>query len=188
MKKCSMCSEEKSIKDFCRNIKNKDGLNASCKLCKKKYNKIYREKNRNKESIRMKEWRKNNTDKVKMYNSTIKEKTNQHQRNRRKDPLVKLYLSLIKGLNSSLKSKGVKKKYKSETILGCSILEFKLYIENKFEDGMNWKNHTKYGWHLDHIYPKSKAKNEEEVYSLHHYTNFQPLWWKDNLVKYNKII
>jgi hypothetical protein len=51
---------------------------------------------------------------------------------------------------------------------------------------MNWQNHGE--WHFDHIYPVSLAKNEEELIKLNHYTNFQPLWKKDNLEKRNKII
>jgi hypothetical protein len=51
---------------------------------------------------------------------------------------------------------------------------------------MTWENQGQ--WHLDHIYPISLAKNEQEVIKLNHYTNFQPLWAKDNLTKHNKII
>ena len=51
---------------------------------------------------------------------------------------------------------------------------------------MNWENAGK--WHLDHIYPVSLAKDEEELLKLNHYTNFQPLWAVDNIKKGNKII
>ena len=51
---------------------------------------------------------------------------------------------------------------------------------------MNWKNYGE--WHLDHIIPISYAKKEEEIYELNHYTNFQPLWAKDNLSKGNRFI
>jgi len=51
---------------------------------------------------------------------------------------------------------------------------------------MSWEN---YGdWHIDHIIPISSAKNNDEVYKLNHYTNFQPLWALDNMKKSNKII
>ena len=51
---------------------------------------------------------------------------------------------------------------------------------------MNWDNLGE--WHLDHIYPVSLSKDEEELIKLNHYTNFQPLWAIDNMIKGNKII
>jgi len=36
--------------------------------------------------------------------------------------------------------------------------------------------------------PISSAKSKKEVILLNHYTNFQPLLIKDNLIKSNKII
>ena len=77
-----------------------------------------------------------------------------------------------------------KKSAKTEIILGCTVLEFRNYIESKFIDGMNWKNQGK--WHLDHIKPLALGTNEEEVIELNHYTNFQPLWAIDNLRKGSK--
>jgi len=73
----------------------------------------------------------------------------------------------------------------TETILGCTINEFINYIECKFTEGMTLKNYGE--WHLDHIYPVSLAKDEEELIKLNHYTNFQPLWAIDNIKKGNKI-
>jgi len=43
-------------------------------------------------------------------------------------------------------------------------------------------------WHLDHIIPLATTKTEKDVIRLNHYTNFQPLWAKDNLSKGYKII
>lgn len=38
-----------------------------------------------------------------------------------------------------------------------------------------WKDAKNYGWDLDHKIPISTTQNEKEVYTLNHYTNFQPL-------------
>ena len=58
---------------------------------------------------------------------------------------------------------------------------------------MTWDNNGMYSkskltWQIDHIIPISYAKSEEEIYKLNHYSNFQPLWAKDNLSKGNRFI
>lgn len=68
-------------------------------------------------------------------------------------------------------------------LLGCTIDFFKEYIKNQFKDSMSWKNYGK--WHLDHIKPcksfdLSKDYNQEACF---HYSNYQPLWAYDNIVK-----
>jgi len=80
------------------------------------------------------------------------------------------------------------KKTRTHLLVGCSIQELKNYIEKQFVNNMSWENWGQFGWHLDHIKPLSSAKNLEEMYSLCHYTNLQPLWWWDNLSKSDKII
>jgi len=69
--------------------------------------------------------------------------------------------------------------------LGCSIAEFKSYIESKFEPGMTWDNWTTHGWHLDHILPLCSfdLTDPEEAKKACHYTNMRPLWAKENLQK-----
>jgi hypothetical protein len=89
-------------------------------------------------------------------------------------------------ISKTIREFGKVKKSKSYEILGCSFLEFKEHLENKFLDGMDWTNYGE--WHLDHIKPISLAKNEKELLELNHYTNFQPLWAFDNISKGNKFI
>jgi len=89
-------------------------------------------------------------------------------------------------IKNSLIRKGYSKSSRTHEILGVTYEYFKIYIENKFTDGMSWDN---YGdWHLDHIIPISSAKSLEEAINLCFYENFQPLWAKDNRAKSNKIL
>jgi hypothetical protein len=50
---------------------------------------------------------------------------------------------------------------------------------------MSWYNQSE--WHYDHYYPVSLAQTEQDMYIFNHYTNFRPLWAKDNLTKSNKV-
>ena len=93
----------------------------------------------------------------------------------------------------SFKRIGTKKNTKTEHILGCTIQEFKTYIENQFECWMTLENHGIYTgvynetWQLDHIEPISNATTPEDIIRLNHYTNFQPLCSKKNLEKSNML-
>jgi hypothetical protein len=92
-------------------------------------------------------------------------------------------------VNAALKASGARKSKGMEDLLGCSIGFFKSYIESKFLDGMNWGNYTFFGWHIDHIKPCASFNltREKEQKKCFHYTNLQPLWWRDNLTKGAKI-
>jgi hypothetical protein len=70
--------------------------------------------------------------------------------------------------------------------LGCTIDEFKIYLESKFAPGMTWENMG--DWHIDHIQPLAKYNLEdlEQFKQACHYTNLQPLWKIDNLKKGSK--
>jgi hypothetical protein len=52
---------------------------------------------------------------------------------------------------------------------------------------MKWDNLGTY-WQIDHILPVSLAMNEEDVLTLNHYSNLQPLWQDENARKSNKIL
>lgn len=200
---CIKCGYEKSKIEF-----NKHG--SKCKDCeieyyrknkekislrKKKYNLENPEKRKenwnnyysiNKELILEKGRKRYNKVYKSIYYKKNKEKiiskVKERYDNRIKDePLFKLKYILRGIIRKSLLSKGFKKNDRTEKIIGCSCLEFKSYIESKFEPWMTWDNHGKYngelnyGWDIDHIIPTSSANTEEELIKLNHYTNLQPL-------------
>jgi len=91
-------------------------------------------------------------------------------------------------LKEYLKYKNISQTNKTFQYIGCTPKELKTYIENKFQPGMTWDNWGVYGWHIDHVVALSSAKTEDELMKLFHYTNLQPLWAKDNILKSDKVI
>jgi len=180
MKICNSCKIKKELIEFNKHQKMKDGYKNQCKICLNNYEKIRYENNKDKILKYQKEYYLENK-------SNIIKRVGLYVKNKKcTDTLFKLKYNISCLINVSIKSKCFTKKSKTYKILGCSFEDFKIYIENQFTKGMNWENRKE--WHLDHIYPVSLAKNEKELIRLNHYTNFQPLWAKDNLQKSNKII
>ena len=175
-------------------LNNKDKKNKHYQENKEtiiKKQKEYQLKNKEKINQYQEKYRLNNKDKLKKYRKEYR-LNNKDKRNKHSiyikliNPLYKLRCNIASLIFTSIKKQGYSKKSKTFEILGCTFEEFKVHLEKQFTKGMNWENQGK--WHLDHIYPVSLAKDEEELIRLNHYTNFQPLWAEDNLKKGNKII
>ncbi len=74
MKTCTKCKEQKPLAAFRKQSSTKDGLKYYCKDCDNKSAKSYYEKNKNKIVGKVKEWQKNNPEKVKDYKKTYYKK------------------------------------------------------------------------------------------------------------------
>jgi hypothetical protein len=182
MKICKTCGIEKPPTDFFKQPSTRDGLNSKCKQCQYEYNKLkkygnsetkkkYYQKNKSKLKAQIMEWNK---------------------RKRESDPKFKLSNNIRTLIRESFKRtcKGVyNKPSKTESILGCTIPEFISYIESMLKPGMTFENHGAgyEKWNLDHIIPISSATNKDDIVKLNHYTNFQPLWFEENMAKGKKI-
>lgn len=80
-------------------------------------------------------------------------------------------------------------------IVGCSRIELKQWIEKQFypnpDNGieMTWENFGRVNlnndtWNVDHKVPLAIAgKDFKKILELTHYTNLQPMWAKENIVK-----
>lgn len=66
-------------------------------------------------------------------------------------------------------------------VIACTAAELRIHIERQFSKGMSW---AKYGqWEVDHVRPLSAAQSTNEVIALCHYSNLQPLWKRENILK-----
>jgi len=214
LKKCSKCKKEKPFSEFSKQKRSKDGLRSECKSCEKQYReankerkaewgkqyyeankekiKQYREENKEKRKQYLKENKERVAEREKQYYEANKERISEYKKQYQKqrkstDPVFKFSRNVRSLIIGSFKrgTNQFRKDAKTEQILCCTIEEFRSYIESKFTDGMTFDNHGE--WHLDHIVPLAKAKTEEGIIRLNHYTNFQPLWADDNLKKGSKL-
>lgn len=110
----------------------------------------------------------------------------EYSKNRRAtDPLYKLTQNYRSRTAAAFRNNGYKKESRSYELLGCEYGDLMKHIEKKFTKGMSWDNYGK--WHIDHIYPVSRARDKQHLEQLCKYTNLQPLWAVDNIKKSNKV-
>ena len=138
---------------------------------------------------RSREYAETNKEKIKAQRATKKDELNAYQkdyaRNRCKSDSLFKFKKNIRRSTSEAFSLGKKNK-KTLEILGCSLEGAYSYIESLFQPGMTWDN---YGseWHIDHKIPLASANTLVETEELCHYTNLQPLWALDNILKSDKL-
>lgn len=142
--------------------KERDRLNPEFRVSRLSYLKDYRTKNH-----------RLLTEKQRIY----------HNRKRQEDLQYKLKASLRTRLYIA-----IKRSYKNGSAikdLGCTITEFKSYLEDLFKEDMTWDNWSREGWHIDHKIALSSfdLTNREQFLKAVHYTNLQPLWANENRSK-----
>jgi hypothetical protein len=198
LKKCSSCNEVLPLNDFSNNKSATDGLQSTCKKCKSIRDKNYRENPaQGRDNLLKKKsdyYFKIKIEFPEIYEEKlarsreIRDYSKEYQRvqsdeyMKAKDSVRKLFMAALRVRNIN-KSKLV---LKTQYMLGCDFQFFKQYIENQFQEGMNWLNHGT--WHIDHKVPLNVGNSVDEIIKLNHYTNLQPLWANENLLKSYKML
>jgi hypothetical protein len=152
--------------------KNKENLKESRKK--------YRDENKN----RMKQYWKEYADKN-------RERINERKRKREKtNNIARLRRVLRHRIYDSIKNNHGTKAYKTQQLIGCTVLELREYLKKQFKEGMTWENYGHKTWHIDHIIPCASfdLTDPEQQKKCFHYTNLQPLWASENLSKGSKIL
>jgi hypothetical protein len=119
-----------------------------------------------------------------------KEKYNKNSYKKKKEKLknnieFKLKETLFSRMRMAIMNHHGIKDTSAIELLGADIKIVRKHLESQFKEGMSWKNHAITGWHIDHIIPCDSFDliNEKEQKKCFHYTNLQPLWYKENLLK-----
>jgi hypothetical protein len=102
---------------------------------------------------------------------------------RRSCAFTKISSALRSRIYDAITKAKATKRDKSMNLIGCTVLELMDHLAAKFTEGMTWENHGK--WHIDHIRPCSEFDLADPVEQMKcfHFSNLQPLWARDNLMK-----
>lgn len=197
---CKDCHIEKTINEFRKNSKqckkceaiSKKSYYIKTKKHKLQYTKEYMEQNkeyykkyREEHKIKMKQY---NQEYYKKNKQKIIEKSIEYEKKRtNEDNLYKVKKQIRRMIYNSFYRLKYDKKRKTEIITGININGLIKHLLKTYKNnyGVEWNGVEKI--HIDHIIPLSKAKNENEIIELCHYTNLQLLKAQDNLKKYNKL-
>jgi hypothetical protein len=180
----------KNLRSRATYSKNKDKIN-------KRRRELFAKKMENNDfrlymSLKNKTWKSENPEKAKASakktSKKRRESINEYVRNKRKnDALFGLSGTIRARMKRYFSEYGSANNEEKEAILGANLETIKKHLEKQFKKGMTWENRGYRGWHIDHIIPISSAKTKEEMIALFHYTNLQPLWWRENVSKGVKI-
>ena len=182
-KNCTKCGLSKPATEFPTRSDNNKKRNICCD-CWSAYKK-YRYYSTHDHSLQVKKKYRENP-----INKNNRRKWDKEKRN--SDLNHKLRCNLRGRLVSAVKNES--KSGSAVRDLGCSISEFKIYLESKFysnpetNEMMTWNNYGRYGWHIDHIKPLASfdLEDREQFLQACHYANLQPMWSKENIKKGNR--
>lgn len=208
---CCTCKIEKYLFEFHKRVSAKFGYSYRCRHCaiqivKKRYKENkqsilkYRYewglKNKEKNKIIKKRYRDSvSLERKRIYKRTHRERINETARIRIKeryktDINFKLKRRISSQILNMVKHGCVRKAYKTEILLGCTVKEFKDHLESKFQEGMSWDNHGIGAgkWNIDHIIPCSmfNIADPEQQKLAFNYKNTQPMWSEENIAKGNR--
>lgn len=163
---------KKHKRDCARKYRQKEGVKERYRAYAKEKRKDpkFREQERRKERIRRRE---------KRYKQRVSERI-------KNNPVLHFSNKVRSNICMAFKRGGNNKEITSSQILGCSLDQFREHIASQFKPGMTLENHGE--WHLDHVIPMARALQSDffSPEQLCHYTNYQPLWAKENLAKQDK--
>lgn len=203
-KQCNMCGTVKCVSDFRpRKYKTQIGCEAYCRACIRKrwlrykwrnittvrkrqaeLKRVHYRKNPKKYLTASEKWRAKNPDLWReLYNSA-------HRKWAAKMRATNPQWRAFQNVRSRVKA--ILKKYvrrdRTAALVGCSPRELEAHLAKQFKPGMTWDNYGRDTWHIDHIRPCSSfdLTKRSEQRKCFHYTNLQPLWAKENLIKSDK--
>lgn len=111
---------------------------------------------------------------------------------RKTDPNFRIGCNLRTYIYQRVGAKNRTGQSRFKEIVGCSIEDLVKYLQMQFSDGMSWDNYGQGDgrWSIDHRLPCASydLTDPDQVKLCFHYTNLQPMWWRENLMKRDRVM
>lgn len=185
-------SEEYKIKKRITDKIYRETHQEKVKAYRKWYQEVHGDKNRERARL----YRINNPERKKEADKKYREENKQKLKEYKQEWTIKRRAeNPIQRLKENLRHrvwmvlKGANKGGTLYDLVGCNKEFLVKWLEDQFTEGMTWDNMRKRGWHVDHKLPCASfdLSDPAQQKACFHYTNLQPLWWRDNLSKGSKI-
>ena len=188
---CVGCNQEKPIEEFYSRKARRHGI-SKCKSCWAEIRKSqeYKRKFSERDKRNAKRYNQIHGAEKSEYNHQYNKEnrsaiTKRIMDRKRSDPEFKTLCTLKARVLGAVRQQCTKKAYHTAELIGCSVPDLMKHLESQFKEGMTWQNHSRFGWHIDHVIPCSAfdLSKPEEQKKCFHYTNLQPMWATPNLKK-----
>jgi hypothetical protein len=181
LKYCPCCKTIKGVSYFSFQKSRKDSYRAYCKECDRTRNLDY---SRTEQGLSVRA-------KYMASERYFQKLRDRYHKKRETKPDYVLEASIRSSLNTAVKRCGVGTKEHYVNLVGCSNFKLHAHIQGQFTEGMDWNNHTRRGWHVDHILPMNAFDLNNPIHYMAccNWRNLQPMWARPNIqkgCKYNK--
>ncbi len=197
---CSKCGESLPRDCFYTSTIHKNGASGVCKRCISARNKEYNSRPEVKEKLKNRRRTPEEKEKARLRRQSPegRAKRREYRQSDKAKAARKAYRELpeqrVLASCRARIARALKAGRRSATtaaLTGCTPGELKRHIESKFQEGMHWGNYGFGGdkWVIDHRIPCAAFDfdNPEDIQICFHYTNLQPMWFRENLKKRDKV-
>lgn len=183
-KQCSGCREIKSLSEFYRDASRRAGVQSCCKACSLAKNKLWLAANPiAAKTIQARNYQRHREVRLQyakirylVARPQIRKYQREYEARREGSDLnFKLHRRLRLQIRNGAIKDGGRKCERTEVVLGCSVAEFRGYIEALFLPDMTWANYGSV-WEVGHRKPRASfdISDPDQRKECYHYTNLFP--------------
>lgn len=189
-KRCYICKETKPLLAFGKKATNPDGLQRLCKECQKIERKAYYDTHKEKEIENHRHYEATHRKEInaqravkRAHDPTFYQRTNAYVKRRAQESIEYLIgLRSRKRIERAIHVSGAQSHFIILSLLGCSLTQYREYLESTFKDGMTWDLYRKGEMQIDHKIQccRFDLSRKDHQRACFHFSNTRMLFTSEN--------